>query len=235
MNSGTLAISVAMVMASAAVASAAESIGKAAIIENTVTGTLDGAASAAPLQRGDNLFANQKIETASDGKAQLLFSDQSALSISPNSTVILDKFVYDPAPNVGTVVLNTVAGAFRFVGGTADKTAGSSYEVKTPVGTIGIRGTLFDWQITGDQLSAVLHEGAIDVCLTGQGCASMTQPGTYVLTRGTKLSGIQRWDGPSGEARTVAPPPTTTDTLKQQQIQQPPSAEASRRRNPNGI
>ena len=201
---------------------AAEKIGTAAIIENSVTGTLEGTTTAAPLARGDSLYANQRIDTSADSRAQLLFADQSALTMSPNSSVVLDKFVYDPKPNVGSVVINTVTGAFRFVGGTADKTAGSGYEVKTPVGTIGIRGTMFEWEVTDKQLSAVLTEGAIDVCLTNQNCVSLNQPGTYVLTRGERVSGIQRWTGKGGEAEKVAHRPSF-DYMQQQQVTaQPP-------------
>jgi hypothetical protein len=197
-------VMLAVAFANEEMARAAETIGTAAIVENKVTGAVDNAAAPVPLKRGDGLFQNERVETAADAKAQLLFADQSALSMAPNSTVVLDKFVYDPKPNVGTVVLDTVAGAFRFVGGTADTVAGSTYTVKTPVGTIGIRGTLFEWEVTGDYLSAVLHEGAVDVCLASQACVALTEPGTYVVTRGQHLSGIQRWSGPAGEAASHA-------------------------------
>jgi len=219
------ALAAMLTIAIAGSAQAAEPIGKAAIIENKVTGALEGASEAQPMNRGDGLFQNERVETATDSKAQLLFADQSALSMSPNSTVVLDKFVYDPKPNVGTVVLDTVQGAFRFVGGTADTVAGSSYEVKTPVGTIGIRGTLFEWEVTGDHLSAILRQGAIDVCLTGQSCVALTDPGTYVITRGQHLSGIQHWGGPGGEAQQVVshgPDPVYQQRVSSQGFPPPP-------------
>ena len=197
-------------------ARAAQPIGTAAIVENKVTGAAEDATAPVPLNRGDGLYQNERVETAADSKAQLLFADQSALSMAPNSTVVLDKFVYDPKPNVGTVVLDTVAGAFRFVGGTADTVAGSSYMVKTPVGTIGIRGTLFEWEVTGDYLSAVLREGAVDICLANQACVALTEPGTYVVTRGQHLSGIQRWSGPTSEAQRFVS--HNADQLYQQHI-----------------
>lgn len=179
---------------------AAQTVGTAAIIENAVSGTPEDASSATALHRGDGVYANERIETAKDSKAQLLFLDETVLSIAPESAVVLDKYVYDPERKVGTVVLDTVAGAFRFVGGVADTTPGSSYTVKTPVGTIGIRGTLFEWEVHGDHLWAMLREGAVDVCLAGSQCVGLTQPGTYLVTGGSQLSGIKRWDGPAGEA-----------------------------------
>jgi hypothetical protein len=216
MKGGQLLLVLTSLFVNVGVAHAAQTIGTAAIIENKVSGALEGASSSVPMSRGDGLYQNERVETAADGKAQLLFADQSALSMAPNSTVVLDQFVYDPKPNVGTVVLDTVAGAFRFVGGTADTVAGSSYTVKTPVGTIGIRGTLFEWEITGDHLSAVLREGAIDVCLAGQSCVALNEPGTYVVTRGAHLSGVQRWGGPGGEAQQVVS--HGTDPIYQQRL-----------------
>jgi hypothetical protein len=200
-------------MAFAGMVQAAPAVGTAAIIENAVSGTPEDATSAVALQRGDRVYANERIETAKDSKAQLLFLDQTVLSMAPESAVVLDKYVYDPERNVGTVVLETTAGAFRFVGGTADTTAGSSYTVKTPVGTIGIRGTLFEWEVRGEHLWAMLREGAVDVCLQSRQCVGLTQPGTYLVTGGSQLSGVKRWEGPTGEAQGTAKATHETNQL----------------------
>jgi len=197
---------------------AAEPIGTAAIVENGVTSTPSDSQTPVAMRRGDRLFENERVETAQDGKAQLLFADESALSMDPNSSIVLDKFVYDPKPNVGNIVLETVTGSFRFVGGTADSVKGSSYTVKTPVGTIGIRGTLFEWEVKGGSLTAVLREGAIDVCATGGSCTALTKPGTYIVTRGTQLSGVSHWDGKGSDAIAINRTSTSTDPLYQQHL-----------------
>ena len=49
----------------------------------------------------------------------------------------LDKFVYDPSGSSGAVVIEATKGAFRFVTGSQDKRV---YQIKTPFGTLGIRG-----------------------------------------------------------------------------------------------
>lgn len=179
-------------------AAAGQSIGTAAIVQNTVTGTPENA-TAALMRRGDNVFANERVATAKDSKAQLLFVDQSALSIAPESTIVLDKFVYNPETNAGTVILNTVSGAFRFIGGVADTRPGSSYKVQTPAGTIGIRGTMFEWSVKGDYLWALLRQGKIQVCVTNNQCETLNKPGTYLVTRGTQLSAIRYWKGPGSD------------------------------------
>jgi hypothetical protein len=87
---------------------------------------------------GTNVFFEERIETSKTGQAQLLFLDESALTIASNSDVVLDKFVYDPKTSKGELALSVGAGVFRFVGGRISKT--SAVTIKTPTATIGIRG-----------------------------------------------------------------------------------------------
>src|SRR5262249_11612221 len=57
----------------------------------------------------------------------------------PTSEVVLDEFVYDPTGSSGRVVMQATRGAFRFVTGKQDHRA---YALKTPYGTLGVRGTV---------------------------------------------------------------------------------------------
>ncbi len=68
----------------------------------------------------------------------MLFLDESALTIGPNSEVVLDEFVYDPNTKTGKLVLTATKGLFRLVGGRISKT--NPVILKTPTATIGIRG-----------------------------------------------------------------------------------------------
>ena len=52
---------------------------------------------------------------------------------------MLDRFVYNPNRGSGNVVLSTARGALRFVTGAQNPT---NYTIKTPVATIGVRGTI---------------------------------------------------------------------------------------------
>lgn len=112
-------------------------VGVAALVENEVNGNLGGRAR--PLQVGSDVFGGERIQTGANGNAQLLFLDQTSFTIGPKADVTLDKFLYDPRRNTGNVVLETTKGAFRFVAGAqgADK-----YQIKTPVATIGVRGSV---------------------------------------------------------------------------------------------
>ena len=90
------------------------------------------------LSAGSEIYANQTVRTGNRGMADLVFLDQTNLSVGPTSEVRLDKFVYDPRGSSGSVVIQMTRGSFRWVTGSQAKDA---YQVGTPHGTLGVRGT----------------------------------------------------------------------------------------------
>lgn len=110
-------------------------IGTATATKNKVEGVVGG--TTRPLARGSEVFANETVRTAESSVADLKFLDDSNLSVGPMSEIRLDKFVYDPKGSSGAVVIEATKGAFRFVTGSQDKKV---YQIKTPYGTLGIRG-----------------------------------------------------------------------------------------------
>ena len=121
----------------AAWAQTAQNIGVAATVVNRMEGTVS--AQKRVLGGGDKVFRDELIETGNDGKGQLLFLDETALTVGPNSHVTLDRFVYNPGGQ-STVVMSATRGVFRFVSGSLPSQA---YEIKTPAGVVGVRGTIF--------------------------------------------------------------------------------------------
>ena len=89
------------------------------------------------LSSGSSVYSKELVRTGDAGVADLRFHDNSNLSVGPKSSVRLDKFVYDPNKSAGGVAVEATRGSFRFVTGSQSK---GSYQVKTPYGTLGIRG-----------------------------------------------------------------------------------------------
>ncbi|MFQ5765252.1 MAG: FecR domain-containing protein [Rhodospirillales bacterium] len=87
---------------------------------------------------GVKVVGDERVITNDDGRAQLLFLDHSALTIGPNSDIVLDKFIYDPDAGAGKLAFSAVKGVFRLVGGKISKN--EPVTIKTPTATIGIRG-----------------------------------------------------------------------------------------------
>ena len=107
-------------------------IGVAASTKANADGITAGNSQA--LSPGSELYANETVRTGNLGQADLVFVDQTNLTVGPTSEVLLDKFVYDPTGSKGNVVFQATRGAFRFVTGTQDHRA---YAVNTPYGSLG--------------------------------------------------------------------------------------------------
>lgn len=167
-----------LLLASAAggTASAAPEIGRAATVEKTVTGAAQGRK--LPMAQNDAVFQEEVVQTAAESLARLKFRDETQLFVGPSSSVKLDRFVYNPDGTASKIVLNASKGAFRFVSGRSDHTA---YEIRTPFGSLGVRGTVLGFVIAHGRLVAVLKQGAMIVCphrrLTRslRGCIPVTQ------------------------------------------------------------
>jgi hypothetical protein len=142
-------------------ASAQSKVGVASAVKNDVQGIAGGSGRA--LSPGSSVFEQETVRTGAESIAQLLFLDQTSLSVGPRSEVVLDHFVYDPARGTGDVILSATRGAFRFVSGSQNPL---SYKINTPVATIGVRGTIVDCVI--GSLTCVVQEGAAVLSVGGK-------------------------------------------------------------------
>jgi hypothetical protein len=114
-------------------------VGNASIVVKTVTGTLENNVHKIRLQ--DDLYHNELIETQEESATEITFLDETIISLGPDSSIVLDEFVYDPNPSNSSFVVTVTEGAMRFTSGVLPS---ESYKIHTPVATIGIRGTIID-------------------------------------------------------------------------------------------
>jgi hypothetical protein len=68
-----------------------EAFGKATSVRPQAEGSHTG-----PLSGGSNVYSKETVRTGQAGQADLQFEDDSDLKVESNSSVHLDKFVYDP-------------------------------------------------------------------------------------------------------------------------------------------
>jgi hypothetical protein len=114
---------------------AQEAVGKATSVRPQAEGTHGGTRT---LSGGGDVYSQETVRTGDSGLADLQFRDNSNLSVGSKSSVRLDKFVYDPNRSGGTVAMQATRGSFRFVTGAQGK--GTNYQIKSPYGTLGVRG-----------------------------------------------------------------------------------------------
>ena len=116
----------------ATISHAQEAIGKATSVRPQAEGSHAG-----PLSGGSNVYSKETVRTGQAGQVDLQFKDNSNLKVGSNSSVHLDKFVYDPNKSTGDVAIQATRGTFRFVTGSLGS---ETYKIKTPYGTLGVRG-----------------------------------------------------------------------------------------------
>jgi hypothetical protein len=150
-------------------------IGAAAAVRNQVSATQGS--QERRLATGNPVLTNDRIRTGADSVAQLLFADQTTLSVGPRSEVTLDRFVYDPNRSTGDVGVSLTTGALRFVSGQQDP---RSYQVRTPVATIGVRGTIVDFLFINGRMFGILDEGRCSFTLPNGSVIELNVPGMAV-------------------------------------------------------
>ena len=103
------------------------------------------------LQSGDQIYLNDRIKTGTEGSVVLLLKDQSSFSLGKNSQFTIDEFIYRPSdPSVSKLGTNLITGFARYVSGAVSKNNKDGVKMRTPVGTIGIRGSVVTAKITDD-------------------------------------------------------------------------------------
>ncbi len=152
-----LALAIGLVAANA---NAADEIGEATTATNEVTGTLGDLVRT--IGAGDPVSGSEVVSTGVNSATLLKFLDDSNLNIGASSTVVLDRFVYDPNGSANSAVINLTKGAMRFVTGHSDP---AKFQIKTQVATLGIRGTDFVAICDGsDRCAVVVAKGIVRVC-----------------------------------------------------------------------
>jgi hypothetical protein len=86
----------------------------------------------------------QRISTGSGGRVVIGFPDNTELTMSENTTITCDEYVYDPSGNGGKGSDNStwslLQGLFVYVSGLIGKHDSDQINIERPVGEIGIRG-----------------------------------------------------------------------------------------------
>ena len=150
------AISAAALLASAVGVAASDDIGTTIVVVRTVTGTLE--TQTRQLVIHDDVGQNEVIATAPDAASEIEFVDGTKLSLGPRARVVLDKFVYDPDPTKGKFYMTVSEGVFRFATGHMDH---QSYAITTPNGTLGVRGTEFNFVVGHDKTIVQVLDGEV--------------------------------------------------------------------------
>lgn len=95
------------------------------------------AAVGSPVQVGDVL------RTGADGRLGLTLKDDTRMAIGPDTTLELERFMFEPARDKLGLATRLGRGTLDFISGTIAKLKPEAVSIRTPEATIGVRGTHF--------------------------------------------------------------------------------------------
>ena len=109
------------------------------VLGEAVATRVDG--TALSLNVGSPVYQGDVIETHDGSAVGIVFVDESTFSFGEDARMVIDELIFDPSSGVGSSAFSIVQGVFVFVSGEIAENNSGDMLVRTPVATIGIRGT----------------------------------------------------------------------------------------------
>ena len=100
-----------------------------------------------PAKVGSGLQKSDVVITGADSSAGITFTDNSLVSVGPNSVFAIDKYSFDSTTHAGEFEGNLRQGRLAAVSGKMVKQSPESMKIRTPSAIMGVRGTEFVVQV----------------------------------------------------------------------------------------
>ncbi len=127
----------------------AADVGLVKVSKGSVQIERNGAKIAAPV--GAAVQASDVIMTGADGSAGITFTDNSLVSVGPNSVFAIDKYRFDTTTHAGEFEGSLRKGRLAAISGKMVKASPESMKIRTPSAIMGVRGTEFVVQVDEDK------------------------------------------------------------------------------------
>ena len=163
------------------------------------------------IAKGTQIKVNDKVETK-NGKVKIVFKDDTNVTVTESSSLVIDDFVYDPKSGAGKLGLKAAAGTVRYVSGSIAKDP-KNVKINTPTAAIAVRGTDFVMAVseTGGSMIMLMPTCEIEqnVNLKGLSCGSgaidvETPAGIVQLNRPYQATLVETLNGMPSPAVIVA-------------------------------
>lgn len=127
---------------------------------------------------GTVVYQGDIVETFEEGAVNIVFEDESSFAVSEDARLTVDEFVYDGSGGgEGQSTFSVMKGVFAYTSGLVGRDDPDDVTIDTPVGSIGIRGTIIGGKIvpqsSGEESQITVIEGAI-VVSNGSGSTTLS-------------------------------------------------------------
>jgi hypothetical protein len=153
----------------------AQLAGKITKVEGRVDILRAGAAVAVPVKMGDAVNVGDILRTKSDGKAEITFIDNTAMTVGPRSRLGIDEYLYKPDEQQRSASLKIYRGRTGFqIPKPVYSAEGSKFEMKTKTAVAGVRGT-----------EGIIHTDGVERVYVKEGVIEFKNPlGSVIVSKG---------------------------------------------------
>ena len=144
-------------------AQAADVVGRLTQVEGRVDILRGGQLPAIPVKLNDGVQVGDVIRTKSTSKAQITFIDNSTMTISPESRVGIEAYMFDSSQNKRNAVVQLFQGLAHVAVSKIFKAAEPDFVVKSQTAIMGVRGTDFGVRIYPNSSDVLNFEGLLQV------------------------------------------------------------------------
>ena len=92
---------------------------------------------------GTPVYQGSILRTGAKSSMGITFKDETVMSFGPETELSVDEYLYAPAQGKLKLGSRLTKGSLNYVSGVIAKLQPDAVSVKTPTGTIGVRGTQF--------------------------------------------------------------------------------------------
>lgn len=187
-------------------AMAAEGVGRVLAASGTVIASTQGGGTRV-LTSDSHVYQGEVIETR-DGRVQIRFIDGGLMTLDPGTRFEIEQYeqrdaAAGDADDGGSIFMNFLSGALRTITGVIGDGENETYNLKTPVATVGIRGTQFSLEMCrdgscGDDVRDGLygHIGEGMVTVRNEGGDDLFRSGSFFRVSGPDQRPVQILEPP---------------------------------------
>ena len=169
------------------------SAGEVVLLRGTATVTQDGRT--LKLYRGASVLVGDQLRTGNNARLKLRMIDGTDIALGENSEFIVHAYELDTDAGIGKATLELTRGFFRAITGKITKLREKSFQVKTPLAVIGVRGTDFWGEQSASRFRVAMLSGTAIVVSNDYGSVEITEAGlgTEVTAPGQAPRAPFRW------------------------------------------
>ncbi|MBS0628954.1 MAG: FecR domain-containing protein [Verrucomicrobia bacterium] len=212
------AVVMVLLFMSSLVAAKNEPVGKVIAVEGKAQ------ANKRSLSRGSEIFVADVIQVAAASKIQIRFTDGGLLNLIEQTQYQIDSYQFNKTAS-DNFTANLVKGGFRTLTGDIGKAAPANVKVKTPVATIGIRGTTFSANMQNGQVYFGCDSGRLNI--TNDAGERTLEAGQFVSAMSMNQLGDVTTERPDALSPELFVAPPGGESIDEETAAQEPSLDES--------